>query len=343
MPVNGTRMHIPMADSRRAREAELPYLVRLRERIIGQECISKITPYLDMIDANLNPPGRPAGVFMLLGPTGTGKTRTVEAVAEILHHSDRHLLRIDCGEFQMDHEVAKLIGAPPGYLGHKETQAVLSQQRIESISSEHSRISVVLFDEIEKAAPSMQRILLGILDKGILRTGDNSPVNFDNSLIFFTSNVGYAEIGQMGKAPGFANTTSPASLSRMVEQRLKRKFSPEFVNRIDEFLYFEELTKENLRQIVDLELTKAEDWLTTRWGFSSCALRFDDSAKDLFVKVGFEAKYGARPLKRAITHLLWQPLAVLKTSGKITAGLTIHITADGDKLAFSQEKRQAAT
>jgi ATP-dependent Clp protease ATP-binding subunit ClpA len=243
----------------------------------------------------------------------------------------------------MDHEVAKLIGAPPGYLGHKETQPLINTQRLEAVTSEYSRISIVLFDEVEKAAPSMQRILLGILDKGILRTGDNSPVNFDNSLIFFTSNVGYAEIGQMGKAPGFANTTSPASLSRMVEQRLKRKFSPEFVNRIDEFLYFEELTKENLRQIVDLELAKAEDWLTTRWGCSSCALRFDDSAKDLFVKVGFEAKYGARPLKRAITRLLWQPLAALKTSGKITAGLTIHITADGDKLAFSQEKRQAAT
>lgn len=343
MPVNGTQMHIPRADSKRAREAELPYLVRLRERIIGQECISKITPYLDMIDANLNPPGRPAGVFMLLGPTGTGKTRTVEAVAELLHNNDRHLLRIDCGEYQMEHEVAKLVGAPPGYIGHKESQAVLSQQQIESISSEHSRISVILFDEIEKAAPSMQRILLGILDKGFLRTGDNNPVNFENTLVFLTSNIGYAEIGQMGKAPGFANTTTATSLSAMVEQRLKRQFSPEFVNRIDEFLYYEELSKETLRHIVEIELTKAEDWLLKRWGFSIYGLNFDDSAKDLLVKVGFEAKYGARPLKRAITHLLWQPLAVLKTSGKITAGLTIHITADGDKLAFSQEKRQAAT
>jgi ATP-dependent Clp protease ATP-binding subunit ClpA len=332
-----------MADSRRAREAELPYLVRLRERIIGQECISKITPYLDMVDANLNPPGRPAGVFMLLGPTGTGKTRTVEAVAELLHNSDRHLLRVDCGEYQMEHEVAKLVGAPPGYLGHKETQAVLSQQRLESISSEHSRISVVLFDEIEKAAPSMQRILLGILDKGFLRTGDNNPVDFENTLVFLTSNIGYAEIGQIRNSPGFTATTTAASLTTMVEQRLKRKFSPEFINRIDEFLYYEELSKETLRHIVEIELAKADDWLVTRWGFNSCALHFEDSAKDLFVKVGFEAKYGARPLKRAITHLLWQPLAVLKTSGKITAGITIHISADGDKLAFSQEKRQAAT
>jgi ATP-dependent Clp protease ATP-binding subunit ClpA len=332
-----------MADSRRAREAELPYLVRLRERIIGQECIAKITPYLDMVDANLNPPGRPAGVFMLLGPTGTGKTRTVEAVAELLHNDSRRMLRVDCGEYQLEHEVAKLVGAPPGYLGHKETQAILTQQRIDSICSEHSRISVVLFDEIEKAAPSMQRILLGILDKGFLRTGDNNPVNFENTLIFLTSNIGYAEIGQMRNAPGFTSTTSTASLATMVEQRLKRKFSPEFINRIDELLYYEELSKETLRQIVEIELAKADDWLVTRWGFNSCALHFDDSAKDLFVKVGFEAKYGARPLKRAITHLLWQPLAVLKTSGKITAGITIHITADGDKLAFSQEKRQAAT
>lgn len=343
MPVNGTRISVPMMDTRRAREAELPYLTRLRERIIGQDCVAKITPYLDMVDASLNPPGRPAGIFMLLGPTGTGKTRTVEAVAEILHGSDRHLLRIDCGEYQMEHEVAKLVGAPPGYLGHKETQAVLSQQRLESICSEYSRISVVLFDEIEKAAPSMQRILLGILDKGFLRTGDNNPVNFENTLVFLTSNIGYAEIGQMKAAPGFAHTTTASSLSTMIEQRLKRKFSPEFVNRIDEFLYFEELSQDALRQIVDIELSKAEDWLTTRWGFSACGLNFDDSAKDLFVKIGFESKYGARPLKRAITHLLWQPLAVLKRGEKIKAGVTIHISADGDKLTFSQEKRQAAT
>ncbi|MDZ7639735.1 MAG: AAA family ATPase [Bryobacterales bacterium] len=150
----------------------------LQTRIIGQdEALWEIIPYLEMYQANLNPVGRPAGVFLLLGPTGTGKTRTAEVVAEALHGNDRHLLRVDCGEYQMEHEVAKLVGAPPGYLGHKETQAVLSQQRLDAVTSELSRLSVVLFDEIEKAAPSMQRILLGILDKAFLRTGDERTLS----------------------------------------------------------------------------------------------------------------------------------------------------------------------
>src|SRR3954470_23238137 len=145
--------------------------------------------YLYMFQAGLGPEGRPAGVFLLLGPTGTGKTRTVEALAEVLHGSPKNVLRIDCGEFQMDHEVAKLIGAPPGYLGHRETHPILTQQRLTGVTSEHSPLSLVLFDEIEKAAPSMTRVLLGVLDKGTLRLGDNSNVNFEKTLVFLTSNL----------------------------------------------------------------------------------------------------------------------------------------------------------
>src|SRR5690349_3968926 len=139
-----------------------------------------------MFRAGLSPAGRPAGVFLLLGPTGTGKTRTVEALAEILHNGAGKVVKVDCGEFQSDHEVAKLIGAPPGYLGHRETRPVLTQEKLTEATSEHTDLSIVLFDEIEKAAPALTRLLLGVLDKATLRLGDNAEVNFENSLIFLT-------------------------------------------------------------------------------------------------------------------------------------------------------------
>src|SRR5215469_17124433 len=167
----------------------------LSSKVVGQpNVISVIVPYIEMFQAGLAPENRPVGVFLLLGPTGTGKTRTVEALAEALHGSSRNVLKIDCGEFQMEHEVAKLIGAPPGYLGHRETQPMLTQQKLNGVTSDRCGLSLVLFDEIEKAAPSMTRLLLGVLDKGILRLGDNSSVNFEKSLVFLTSNLGAREM-----------------------------------------------------------------------------------------------------------------------------------------------------
>ena len=170
-------------------------LEQLSSRVIGQpQAMTQIVPYVQMHRAGLAPEGRPVGVFLLLGPTGTGKTKTVEALADTLHGSEKHVVRVDCGEFQMEHEVAKLIGAPPGYLGHRETQPVLSQQKLNAAASEGCDLTLVLFDEIEKAAPSMTRLLLGVLDKATLRLGDNSVVNFERSIIFLTSNLGAEEL-----------------------------------------------------------------------------------------------------------------------------------------------------
>src|SRR5438874_9880920 len=212
----------------------------LSQKVVGQPAATRvIVPYIQMFQAGLAPEGRPVGIFLLLGPTGTGKTKTVEALAEILHGSEKNVLKVDCGEFQMEHEVAKLIGAPPGYLGHRETQPMLTQQKLNAVTSDRCGLSLVLFDEIEKAAPSMTRLLLGVLDKGILRLGDNSTVNFEKSLVFLTSNLGAREMmKEINPDFGFqsAHQAERADLTNKLQAialvAVRKRFSPEFVNRI---------------------------------------------------------------------------------------------------------------
>ncbi len=209
----------------------------LSELVVGQPAaISTIVPFIEIHEAGLAPEGRPAGVFLLLGPTGTGKTRTVEAVAEALHGTSKKLLKVDCGEFQMEHEVAKLIGAPPGYLGHRETQPLLTQNKLAGVISQFSELSIVLFDEIEKAAPSMARLLLGVLDKATLRLGDNTVVNFDKTLIFLTSNLGARSMGRLLRPTfGFEamaahdEDRTAARLETIGLSAVRKRFSPEFV------------------------------------------------------------------------------------------------------------------
>src|SRR5258707_14982940 len=207
----------------------------LSQKVVGQSAATKaIVPYVYMYKSGLAPEGRPAGVFLLLGPTGTGKTKTVEAIAELLHGSEKNVVKIDCGEFQMEHEMAKLIGAPPGYLGHRETVPMLTQQRLAEATSPESDLALVLFDEIEKAAHSMTKLLLGILDKGILRLGDNSVVDFEKTLIFFTSNLGAREmLNEINPAIGFHSSSHRpgGDLSTKLEAialgAVRKKFSPE--------------------------------------------------------------------------------------------------------------------
>lgn len=308
----------------------------LQTRIIGQdEALWEMIPYLEMYQANLNPMGRPAGVFLLLGPTGTGKTRTAEVVAEALHGNDRHLLRVDCGEYQMEHEVAKLVGAPPGYLGHKETQAVLSQQRIDAVTSEYSRLSIVLFDEIEKAAPSMQRILLGILDKAFLRTGDNHPVSFENSMIFLSSNLGAKEMAEQTRPQvGFAQEQKEVRGEKLHQAALhavRKRFSPEFLNRIDATVTYRPLSKEAMGIILEQQLAALQQLVDLRLGPGAVQLRYTADCREFLLRQGASAEYGARELKRTVHRWVLQPLASLVIQKRIPPGKRVEVGFDPEE------------
>lgn len=297
------------------------------EKLIGQPAVAKvILPYVEMYEAGLSPLDRPAGVFLLLGPTGTGKTLSVEALSESLHGSSRHVLRIDCGEYQMDHEVAKLTGAPPGYLGHRETQPLLSQARINAVASEKSSLSIILFDEIEKAAPPMMRILLGIFDRGILRLGDNNLVSFERTIIFMTSNLGankmQAElIPTMGfGAVGEISVPDINKLKNIGLNAAKKKFSPEFMNRIDATIAYEPLDDKAMSKILDLQIAKLQTHLDHRLGARAFELALTDKFRSFLLEKGTSIKYGARELKRVLHTFVMQPLAECINNSQIEPG-----------------------
>ncbi len=315
---------------------------RMRQRIVGQsDAIDTIVPYVELFEAGLAPEGRPVGVFLLLGPTGTGKTRTVEALAEAIHGSERNVLRIDCGEFQLEHETAKLIGAPPGYLGHRETQPMINQQKLNAVQSERSSLSIVLFDEVEKAALSLGRLLLGVLDKATLKLGDNSSVNFERSLIFLTSNLGAGEMArELTDRIGFAaNLDAPADCSRLDaigQAAVRRRFSPEFVNRIDRTITYHPLDHDAIQEILGLQLHSLNTLLADRLGASAFQVILSPAARRFLVDHGTSAIYGARELKRTIHRHIIQPVAQLVLRRLTIGEREIHIDhlPGAEKLSF---------
>ncbi len=323
--------------SKRPQDIEEPdsLSAQLRKRLVGQpEAIETIIPFIQMHQAGLSPEGRPIGVVMLLGPTGTGKTRTVEALAEALHGSSKNMLKVDCGEFQMEHEVAKLIGAPPGYLGHRETQPMLTQAKINGATSDNSDVSLVLFDEIEKAAPSMTRLLLGILDKATLRLGDNSTVSFENTLIFLTSNLGAKAISRINKPDfGFEAMlpTAPVEDSSRVQNigmaAVRRKFSPEFVNRIDSVITYKPLDRAACESILEHIFSNFTRMIQTRLGLRGFRLQCTPAGRNLLLDVGISVEFGARELKRTVQRNFIQPLAALVAQGKVPPGSTVILDA----------------
>ena len=314
----------------------------LAGRVVGQATsIEAIVPYLQLHKAGLSPEGRPAGVFLLLGPTGTGKTRTVEAVAELLHGNPKCMMKVDCGEYQMEHEVAKLIGAPPGYLGHRETQPMLNQMKLNAVTSERTNLSIVLFDEIEKAATSMARLLLGVLDKGTLRLGDNSTVNFEKTLIFFTSNLGSREMARhlrpdfgfeaLTGAPGSKRRTPPnRKLDEIALRAAKRRYSPEFINRIDSIVTYQPLDSGSLEVILDQQLQDFQRLIRVRLGPRAFIVDVPAESRRFLLRRGTSAEYGARELKRTIHRFVIQPVAALVSSGEIPAQSRVSLHPKGE-------------
>ncbi len=315
----------------------------MASKIVGQpNVIQALVPCVEMFQAGLAPDNRPVGVFLLLGPTGTGKTRTVEALAEALHGSAKSLLKIDCGEYQMEHEVAKLIGAPPGYLGHRETQPALTQQKLTAVASDKCGLSLVLFDEIEKAAPSMARLMLGLLDRGILRLGDNTQVSFEKTIVFMTSNLGAREMmREIAPQIGFQSAVAiepsevAGKLEKVAMSAVRRKFSPEFVNRIDQVITYKPLDAASFGAIVDHEVDRLQRHIVTRLGARAFAVDVPFAARQWLLENGTSVEYGARELKRTVHRHLTQPLATMVTQGLITAGATVRVSVRADREALT--------
>jgi CheY-like chemotaxis protein len=309
----------------------------LSRKVAGQAAAMQfIVPYIRMYQSGLSPPDRPAGIFMLLGPTGTGKTRTVEALAEALHGDAKRLLKIDCGEYQSDHEVAKLVGAPPGYLGHRDTKPMLTPERLLGVTSPGCDLALVLFDEIEKAAPALTTLLLGILDRAVLRLGDNTEVGFEKALIFLTSNLGAREM-QREEQPDIGFQRGGPTAARVAGRlesiglaAVRRRFSPEFVNRIDVVVTYQPLDTEALGAILDHHIDELQRHVHTRLGDRSFTIEVTPGARLMLVEKGTSPQYGARELKRTIHRMLTQPLAELVADKQVAPGARIVVDRDAE-------------
>jgi ATP-dependent Clp protease ATP-binding subunit ClpA len=342
----------PSRARKQASESTEDLATVLSRRVVGQPDATRlIVPYIQMYQAGLAPEGRPVGVFLLLGPTGTGKTKTVEALAEILHGSEKNVLKVDCGEFQMEHEVAKLIGAPPGYLGHRETQPMLTQQKLTAVSSDKCNLSLVLFDEIEKAAPSMTRLLLGVLDKAQLRLGDNTSVNFEKSMVFLTSNLGSREmLREINPEFGFqsAQHSERADLIGKLQSiglvAVRKRFSPEFVNRIDCIITYQPLSQEALAAILEHQIADLQSHVNTRLGDRSFTLEISPESRQFLLEKGTSAEYGARELNRTIHRFLTQPLATMVATNQVSAGakVRVDVAAPPEKLSIHALESEVA-
>jgi ATP-dependent Clp protease ATP-binding subunit ClpB len=336
----------PTRRSNDAREFESS----LRRRIVGQDqAVEKVVEIYQMFLAGLNPPGRPVGNLLFLGPTGSGKTRVVEAMAESLFGDARACIKIDCAEFQHSHEIAKLIGSPPGYLGHRETHPLLTQEALNQWHTETLKLSILLFDEIEKASDSLWQLLLGILDKATLTLGDNRRVDLSQCIIIMTSNLGAGEMSNMVDGGlGFMQKATQVDaafddkINRTAVDAARRKFSPEFMNRIDKSVVFRTLRSEHLQQILEIELGMVQQRILTASAVNQFVFSCTPKVKSFLLHEGTDPKYGARHLKRAIErHIVFQ-LANLVATGQVKLGdfIRIDMSPEG-KLMFVKEAENA--
>lgn len=318
---------------------------KLHRLIIGQnEAITEIVSAYQMHVTGLVSPRRPIANFLFLGPTGSGKTRIVEATAEVLVGTPRAVIKVDCAEFQHSHEVAKLIGSPPGYLGHRETHPMLSQETLDQYHNARVKISFLLFDEIEKASDSLWNLLLGILDKATLTLGDNRKVDFSKTFIFMTSNLGASEISSIiNPRMGFERPPTNIRLDQRIErsglEAARKKFTPEFMNRLDRVIVFKTLEEAQLRKILDLELNIIQNQIFFSSPERAFVFHLTPEAKEMVLKAGVDKKYGARHLKRAVERLIVQPISNLIATNQLCGGdlLRIEKVSDSTELDFIRE------
>ncbi len=347
------RLNIPLDPSRTGRDA-MSLEASLRRMIVGQdEAIEQIVNIYQMHLTGMSAPGRPIGNFLFLGPTGSGKTRIVEATAEALLKNPRAVIKIDCAEFQHSHEIAKLIGSPPGYLGHRETHPLLSQEVLNQYHTETVKLSFVLFDEIEKASDALWNLLLGILDKATLTLGDNRKVDFSRAMIFMTSNLGAAEMSSImsprlgfnvqeareKSATGVCDEKTTGKLARSGIEAARKKFTPEFMNRLDKIVTFQPLGTEQLKKILDIELNLVQQRIFNTSPERAFVFTLSEASKDFLLQEGTDMKYGARHLKRAIERLLVQPMSNLIATDQVRGGDWIRVDFDDSKrtLCFAKE------
>ena len=337
---------------------------KLNRRVIGQDrAVKQFVKAYCSIMSGLNKEGRPAGVFLFAGPTGCGKTELARAVAEILFGSRTAYTKINCAEFQHSHEVSKLLGSPPGYLGHRETPAALAQSKIDKFQTTKHKINLVLFDEIEKANEALFELLLGILDEATLTLGNNETVDFSKTIVILTSNLGSKEIKGMveDSGIGFKGTVAQrldldTKIYGKAKEAVEKKFSPEFVNRLDRLIVFRSLSEESLRKILDIELYEFEmriwrapwklaDKKIGDTGFVmppqlSVHIVPTQRCKDFLIAEGTSAIYGARELNRAIERFIAYPMSLLIGSKQAGHGdvITIDHEKDSKELVFIKTK-----
>jgi len=319
----------------------------LHRNIVGQDqAVEEVAQIYQTFLAGLNPQGRPVANLLFLGPTGSGKTRVVEAMAQALFGDPRACIKIDCAEFQHSHEIAKLIGSPPGYLGHRETHPLLTQEALGQWYTEKLRLSILLFDEIEKASDALWQLLLGILDKATLTLGDNRRVDLSKCVIIMTSNLGASEMSKLAHARfGFSPKTEiiddgfDEKIDRTAVEAARRKFTPEFMNRIDKVVVFKTLRSEQLRQILELELGMVQKRILEASGTEKFLFHCTDRVKNFLLDEGTDAKYGARHLKRAIERNLVSPLASLVATAQLKFGDFVRIDLNAERrLTFVKEE-----
>src|SRR5262249_44999096 len=274
----------------------------IRRKIVGQDqAVEKVVEIYQMFLAGLNPPGRPVGNLLFLGPTGSGKTRVVESMAESLFGDARACIKIDCAEFQHSHEIAKLIGSPPGYLGHRETHPLLTQEALNQWHTEKLKLSILLFDEIEKASDSLWQLLLGILDKATLTLGDNRRVDLSQCIIILTSNLGTSEMsnlveGGMGfnHRPKLVDSSLDGKIDRTAIEAARRKFTPEFMNRIDRVVFLKPRRSKHLEQILDIKLGMVQQRILMASAANKFVFNGSPKEKSFLLHEGTDPKYGAR-------------------------------------------------